>query len=144
MTKGSSQSDIGSALKGNSCTCKHGDKLEDKVVHGIFFPICPLYEYYFGAFEIFMIAKYIRIMNNLRPIDLKLMQRIDKLHQDYPFAGSWMLQGRLLSEGHKVGRLHVTTLMKQRGIKAIYRRPSQRLRHKAYTRSTEKIRRHLA
>lgn len=57
-------------------------------------------------------------------VDLKLMQRIDKLHLDYPFAGSRMLQGLLLGEGYKVGRLHVSTLMKRMGIEAIYRRPN--------------------
>lgn len=56
--------------------------------------------------------------------DLVLMRRIDELHLDYPFAGSRMLQGLLLAEGHKTGRLHVTTLMKRMGITAIYRRPN--------------------
>jgi len=56
--------------------------------------------------------------------DLVLMRRIDELHLDYPFAGSRMLQGLLLSEGHKIGRLHVATLMKRMGIMAIYRRPN--------------------
>ena len=35
-----------------------------------------------------------------------------------------MLQGLLAGEGHKVGRLHVSTLMKRMGIAAIYRRPN--------------------
>jgi putative transposase len=56
--------------------------------------------------------------------DLVLMRRIDELHLDYPFAGSRMLQGLLLAEGHKAGRLHVATLMKRIGITAIYRRPN--------------------
>ncbi|MFT6581727.1 MAG: putative transposase, partial [Alphaproteobacteria bacterium] len=49
-----------------------------------------------------------------RPVskaDLTLMRRMDELHLDYPFAGSRMLQGLLLGEGYKVGRLHVRTLM---------------------------------
>ena len=48
-----------------------------------------------------------------RPVsdaDLKLMHRIDKLHMEFPFAGSRMLQGLLVQEGFKVGRLHVATL----------------------------------
>lgn len=48
-----------------------------------------------------------------RPVsdaDLKLMHRIDKLHMEFPFAGSRMLQGLLIQEGFKVGRLHVATL----------------------------------
>jgi putative transposase len=56
--------------------------------------------------------------------DLGLMRRIDELHLDYPFAGSRMLQGLLIADGHKVGRLHVATLMKRMGIEAIYRRPN--------------------
>ena len=57
-------------------------------------------------------------------VDLALMRRIDELHLDYPFAGSRMLQGLLLGEGYKVGRLHVRTLLKRMGIEAIYRRPN--------------------
>jgi putative transposase len=57
-------------------------------------------------------------------LDLALMRRIDELHLDYPFAGSRMLQGILLAEGHKIGRRHVRTLMKRMGIEAIYRRPN--------------------
>jgi putative transposase len=56
--------------------------------------------------------------------DLALMRRIDELHLEYPFAGSRMLQGLLLAEGHVTGRLHVATLMKRMGIEALYRRPN--------------------
>lgn len=58
-----------------------------------------------------------------RPVsgaDLKLMQRIDKLHMEFPFAGSRMLQGLLVQEGFKVGRLHIATLMKRMGIEALF------------------------
>ena len=55
--------------------------------------------------------------------DLALMRRIDELHLDYPFAGSRMMRGLLKAEGHQIGRLHVSTLMKKMGIEAIYRRP---------------------
>ena len=34
---------------------------------------------------------------------------------EFPFAGSRMLQGLLVQEGFKVGRLHVATLMKRMG-----------------------------
>jgi len=56
--------------------------------------------------------------------DLALMRRIDELHLEYPFAGSRMLKGLLTGEGHKVGRCHVSTLMKKMGIEALYRRPN--------------------
>ena len=56
--------------------------------------------------------------------DLAIMRRIDALHMDYPFAGSRMLRDLLAAEGIKVGRLHVSTLMKRMTIEAIYRRPN--------------------
>ncbi len=61
-------------------------------------------------------------------VDLAIMRRIDALHMDFPFAGSRMLRDLLAAEGIKVGRLHVSTLMKKMAIEAIYRRP----RHKIY------------
>jgi putative transposase len=56
--------------------------------------------------------------------DLAIMRRIDALHMDFPFAGSRMLRDLLSAEGIKVGRLHVSTLMKKMAIEAIYRRPN--------------------
>jgi hypothetical protein len=48
-----------------------------------------------------------------RPVsdaDLKPMNRIDKLHLKFPFAANRMLQGLLVQERFKAGRLHVVTL----------------------------------
>ena len=62
-----------------------------------------------------------------RPVldaDLKLMHWIDKLHMEFSFAGSRMLQGPLIEEGFKVGRRHVVTLMKRMGMEALDRRPN--------------------
>ena len=56
--------------------------------------------------------------------DLVLMRRIDELHLEHPFAGSRMLKGLPIGEGHDVGRLHVATLMRRMGIEAIHRRPN--------------------
>jgi putative transposase len=61
-----------------------------------------------------------------RPVsatDLEIMHLLDRLHLDFPFAGSRMLRGLLAAEGWKVGRRHVKTLMKRMGIEALYRRP---------------------
>ena len=61
-----------------------------------------------------------------RPVsaaDLALMKQIDKLHLEFPFAGSRMLRRLLATEGSKVGRRHVKTLMVRMGIEALYRRP---------------------
>ncbi|MDH2349040.1 IS3 family transposase [Bradyrhizobium sp. SSUT77] len=55
--------------------------------------------------------------------DLEIMQRLDRLHLEYPFAGSRMLRGLLALQGCKVGRRHVKTLMLRMGIEALYRRP---------------------
>ena len=61
-----------------------------------------------------------------RPVpeaDLAIMRRLDRLHLEFPFAGSRMLRGLLESEGCQVGRRHVKTLMHRMGIEALYRRP---------------------
>ena len=55
--------------------------------------------------------------------DLAVMRRLDRLHLEFPFAGSRMLRGLLAAEGCKIGRRHVKTLMKRMGIEALYRRP---------------------
>src|SRR6478735_7008273 len=39
--------------------------------------------------------------------DLEIMQRLDRLHLEYPFAGSRMLRGLLALQGCKIGRRHV-------------------------------------
>jgi len=62
-----------------------------------------------------------------RPVsaaDLAVMRRMDELHLDCPFAGSRMLRDLLHAEGVKIGRRHVSTLMKRMGIEAIYRKPN--------------------
>jgi putative transposase len=61
-----------------------------------------------------------------RPVpdaDLAIIRRLDRLHLEYPFAGSRMLRGLLAAEGYKIGRRHVKTLMRRMGIEALYRRP---------------------
>jgi putative transposase len=61
-----------------------------------------------------------------RPVseaDLATMRRLDRLHLEFPFAGSRMLRGLLAAEGCQIGRRHVKTLMRRMGIEALYRRP---------------------
>jgi putative transposase len=60
----------------------------------------------------------------VRPADLALMRQMDELHLEFPFAGSRMLRDLLAADGSKVGRRHVTTLMRKMGIEAVYRRPN--------------------
>jgi putative transposase len=61
--------------------------------------------------------------------DLLLMRRIDELHLEHPFAGSRMLRDLLGQEGLRVGRRHVTTLMRRMGIEALYRKPNTSAKH---------------
>jgi putative transposase len=56
--------------------------------------------------------------------DLALMRQIDELHLEFPFAGSRMLRDLLAADGTKVGRRHLTTLMRRMGIKVAYQRPN--------------------
>ena len=61
-----------------------------------------------------------------RPVpeaDLAIMRRLDRLHLEFPFAGSRMLRDLLAADGCRIGRRHVKTLMKRMGIEALYRRP---------------------
>jgi putative transposase len=61
-----------------------------------------------------------------RPVsatDLEVMRRLDRLHLEFPFAGSRMLQGLLVAERCNIGRRHVKTLMKRMEIEALYRHP---------------------
>src|SRR5258707_2750136 len=49
-----------------------------------------------------------------RPVpdaDPAIMRRLDRLHLEFPFAGSRMLRGLFSAEGCKIGRRHVQTLM---------------------------------
>ena len=61
--------------------------------------------------------------------DQALMNRIDRLHLDYPFAGARMLRDMLNQAGFKVGRKHVGTLMQKMGVAALYRKPKTTKRH---------------
>jgi putative transposase len=56
--------------------------------------------------------------------DLAIMRRMDELHLEYPFAGSRMLRDLLTAEGFKIGRQHVTTLMKRMRMETLYRKPN--------------------
>ena len=55
--------------------------------------------------------------------DLELMRFIDELHLKHPFMGSRSMRDQLEDKGYKVGRQHVSTLMKKMGIAALYRKP---------------------
>ena len=51
-----------------------------------------------------------------RPVpktELAIMHRLDRLHLEYPFAGSRMLRGLLAAEGWKIGGRHVRTVIRR-------------------------------
>jgi hypothetical protein len=57
-----------------------------------------------------------------RPVssaDLAIMRHLDRLHLEFPFAGSRMLRGLLALQGCEIGRRHVKTLMRRMGIEAL-------------------------
>jgi putative transposase len=54
---------------------------------------------------------------------LELMKLIDEIHLKYPFYGSRNIRDELRDQGYKIGRGHVSTLMKKMGVEALYRKP---------------------
>jgi putative transposase len=65
----------------------------------------------------------------VRVENLALMRQIDELHLEHPFMGARMLRDQLSRIGSKVGRKHVSTLMKKMGIEALYRKPRTSKKH---------------
>lgn len=56
--------------------------------------------------------------------DLEMMRLIDELHMKYSFWGSRTIRDELRGLGFsKLGRGHVSTLMKKMGIEALYKKP---------------------
>ena len=68
----------------------------------------------------------------ISPGDQMLMNRIDRLHLELPFAGSRLLRDLLAGEDFVIGRKHVRTLMHRMGITAIDRRAHTSHRHPAH------------
>jgi putative transposase len=48
--------------------------------------------------------------------DAELMRLIDEIHLQEPYLGSRGMKSILRMRGHKVGRIHVRTLMRTMGI----------------------------
>lgn len=71
----------------------------------------------------------------LKPRDLEMMRHIDEIHLAWPFYGSRRIMHELRGRGYKVGRGHVSRLMKIMGIHAIWSRPRTTIpdaKHKVY------------
>jgi putative transposase len=72
----------------------------------------------------------------LKERDLEMMRHIDRIHLACPFYGSRKIMHELRALGYtKVGRGHVSKLMKIMGIRVIYRRPRTTIpdkQHKVY------------
>ena len=60
---------------------------------------------------------------------MSLMKQIDRLHLEFPFAGSRMPRDMFRLKGVKIGRKKLDTLMRRKGIEALYRRSKTTQRH---------------
>jgi len=65
--------------------------------------------------------------------DRELMRMIDEIHLDEPYLGSRGMKSALRMKGHRVGRIHVRTLMRTMGIEAIYQKPRLSQPHPSHT-----------
>lgn len=66
------------------------------------------------------------------PATLALMQRIDALHLEMPWAGARMLRRLLRADYPTLGRRHIGTLMQRLGLSAIAPQPGTSRRHRAH------------
>ena len=65
--------------------------------------------------------------------DRELMRMIDEIHLDEPYLGSRGMKSALRMKGHRVGRIHVRTLMRTMGIEAIHKKPPLSQPHPSHT-----------
>ena len=65
--------------------------------------------------------------------DRELMRMIDEIHLDEPYLGSRGMKSALRMKGHRIGRIHVRTLMRKMGIEAIYQKPRLSKPHPSHT-----------
>jgi putative transposase len=65
--------------------------------------------------------------------DRELMRLIDEIHLEEPYLGSRGMKSALRMRGHKVGRIHVRTLMRKMGIEALYKKPRLSKPHPGHT-----------
>jgi putative transposase len=65
--------------------------------------------------------------------DRELMRLVDEIHLEEPYLGSRGMKSALRVRGHKVGRIHVRTLMRKMGIEAIYKKPRLSKPHPGHT-----------
>ena len=65
--------------------------------------------------------------------DRELMRLIDEIHLEEPYLGSRGMKSILRMRGHKVGRIHVRTLMRTMGIEALYKKPRLSRPHPGHT-----------
>jgi putative transposase len=61
--------------------------------------------------------------------DLQIMKLIDEIHLKHPYWGSRNIRDELRDQGYKIGRGHVSTLMKKMGVAAIYQKPRLSMPH---------------
>ena len=61
--------------------------------------------------------------------DLQIMKLMDEIHLKHPYWGSRNIRDELRDQGYKIGRGHVSTLMKKMGVAAIYQKPRLSMPH---------------
>ena len=69
----------------------------------------------------------------LNDTDRELIRLIDEIHLEEPYLGSRGMKNALRMRGHKVGRIHVRTLMRKMGIEALYKKPRLSKPHPGHT-----------
>ncbi len=65
--------------------------------------------------------------------DRERMRLIDEIHLEEPYLGSRGMKSIVRMRGHKVGRIHVRTLMRKMGIEALYKKPRLSKPHPGHT-----------
>jgi len=70
---------------------------------------------------------------SIRDTDKEVMKLIDQIHLDEPYLGTRGIKNALWDKGHKIGRIHVRTLMRKMGIEALYQKPRLSKPHPGHT-----------
>ena len=71
----------------------------------------------------------------INPIDLELMDLLDKQYTSTPFYGVLRMRQFLKSKGYLIGKEHVRTLLRNMGLCAVFPRPkisNSKIHHKIY------------
>jgi putative transposase len=65
--------------------------------------------------------------------DREIMNLIDRIHLEEPYLGTRGIRNELWDRGHRIGRSHVRTLMRNMGVEALYQKPRLSKTHPGHT-----------